>query len=44
MSNDEGRKRRIPKLHQLISKKYFAVPSMGENYLKSSARYKRKKN
>jgi len=43
MSNDEGRKRRIPKLHQLVSKKNFAVPSMGENYLKSS-RYKRKKN
>jgi len=43
MSNDEGRKKEFQNCTNLSRKKYFAVPSMGENYLKSS-RYKRKKN
>jgi hypothetical protein len=42
MSNGEEGNGRIPKLHKLILKN-FAVPSEGENYLKSS-RYKKKKN
>jgi hypothetical protein len=43
MSNEEEGNGRIPKLHKLILKNFFAVPSEGENYLKSS-RYKKKKN
>ena len=42
MSNEEEGNGRIPKLHKLILKN-FAVPSEGENCLKSS-RYKKKKN
>jgi hypothetical protein len=41
MSNEEEGNGRIPKLHKLILKN-FAVPSEGENCLKSS-RYKKKK-